>query len=124
MLTEDRMRAERNLEAEAKLLEEALAISDGAAASVAKAAREARRLADNARDGDAWALSLGAAKPMRCEEPLAVARRALSEAWSHREAAKAKRAAAALRRKLAKAEGAERANTPHHAGCHPSPIHP
>ena len=115
MLTEDRLRAERNLEAEAQLLEEALVIAEAACAGLAKKAKEARRLADNARDGDAWALSLGAAKPMRCEEPLAVARRALSEAWRHREAAKAKRAAAALRRKLAKAEGAELANTPHHA---------
>ena len=104
MLTEDKLRAERVLKADAELLEEAQCIAEAAAASVGKAARDARRLADNAKDGDAWALSLGSAKPMRCEEPLQVARRALSDAWRHREAAKAKRSAEALRRKLARAE--------------------
>lgn len=103
-MTEDKLRAERVLKADAELLEEAQCIAEAAAASVGKAARDARRLADNAKAGDSWALSLGSAKPMRCEEPLQVARRALSEAWRHREAAKAKRSAEALRRKLARAE--------------------
>ena len=104
MLTEDKLRAERVLKADADLLEEAQCIAEAAAGIVAKAALEARRLADNANDGDAWALSLGSSKPMRSEDPLQVARRALSDAWRRREAARTKRAEAALRRKLARYE--------------------